>query len=94
MATSVRHLQSLGALLCGVILSIGAFNAQSSEAATYYVATTGSDSNTCMQAQGPSTPKRTINAALNCLGTATGAGAGHTVQVAAGTARPGIPLLR
>ena len=48
MATSVRHLQSLGALLCGVILSIGAFNAQSSEAATYYVATTGSDSNTCM----------------------------------------------
>ena len=85
MATSVRHLQSLGALLCGVILSIGAFNAQSSEAATYYVATTGSDSNTCMQAQGPSTPKRTINAALNCLGTATGAGAGHTVQVAAGT---------
>src|SRR6059036_1094315 len=52
---------------------------------TYYVATTGSDSNTCRQTQDASTPKRTINAALNCLGTAAGAGAGHTVQVAAGT---------
>src|SRR5438552_8218292 len=52
---------------------------------TYYVATTGSDTNTCTQAQDSSTPKRTVNAALNCLGTAAGAGAGHTVQVAPGT---------
>ena len=53
--------------------------------ATYYASTTGSDNNTCTQAQNSSTPKRTINAALNCLGTAAGAGAGHTVQVAPGT---------
>src|SRR3989442_8001226 len=52
---------------------------------TYYVDITGSDNNTCAQAQNPGTPKRTINAALNCLGTAAGAGAGHTVQVAPGT---------
>ncbi|TMA51589.1 MAG: right-handed parallel beta-helix repeat-containing protein, partial [Deltaproteobacteria bacterium] len=53
--------------------------------ATYYASTTGSDNNTCTQAQNSSTPKRTINATLNCLGTAAGAGAGHTVQVAPGT---------
>src|SRR2546425_7729540 len=53
--------------------------------ATYYASTTGSDNYTCTQAQNSSTPKRTINAALNCLGTAAGAGAGHTVQVAPGT---------
>src|SRR2546427_2036876 len=52
---------------------------------TYYVAPTGSDSNTCGQAQNPSMPKQTINAALNCLGTAAGAGAGHAVRVAPGT---------
>src|SRR5438552_14618720 len=85
MANGAQRVQSIGSLLCGVVLSVGVLRAGVGEAATYYVATTGSDSSTCMQAQGPSTPKRTINAALNCLGTATGAGAGHTVQVAAGT---------
>lgn len=34
---------------------------------TIYVAKTGSDSNTCLQAQNPSTPKLTINAGLACL---------------------------
>src|SRR5437763_1463353 len=38
-----------------------------------------------VDAQDSSTPKQTVNAALNCLGTAAGAGAGHTVQVAPGT---------
>src|SRR5207244_12453501 len=78
-------LQGVGSLLCGVLLLDGVLGAQVGEAATYYVATTGSDSNTCVQVQSPSTPKQTINAALNCLGTAAGAGAGHTVQVASGT---------
>jgi len=64
---------------------VGVLSARVGEAATYYVATTGSDGNTCTQVQNPSTPKRTINAALNCLGTAAYAGAGHTVEVAAGT---------
>lgn len=56
-----------------------------SEAATYYVATNGSDSRSCTQAQNSNTPKRTITAALGCRGTARGAGTGHTVEVAAGT---------
>src|SRR5437867_1579750 len=85
MTSSARRVQSISSLLCGVVLSAGVLSARVGEAATYYVATTGSDSNTCTQAQNPSTPKRTINAALNCLGTAAYAGAGHTVQVAAGT---------
>src|SRR5947208_2580033 len=85
MANGARWLQGVGSLLCGVVLLEGVLGAQVGEAATYYVATAGSDSNTCVQAQSPSTPKQTINAALNCLGTAAGAGAGHTVQVAPGT---------
>ena len=85
MANGARRLQGIGSLLCGVVLLDSVLGAQVGEAATYYVATTGSDSNTCVQAQSPSTPKQTINAALECLGTAAGAGAGHTVQVASGT---------
>jgi hypothetical protein len=55
-------------------------------AATYYVATTGSNLNDCTtQAQNPNTPKLTIGAALACIGTASGAGANHVVEVAAGT---------
>src|SRR5437867_6990414 len=78
MANGARRLQGVGSLLCGVVLLDGVLGAQVGEAATYYVATTGSDSNTCVQAQSPSTPKQTINAALKCLGTAAGAGAEHT----------------
>jgi hypothetical protein len=37
------------------------------QAATYYVAKTGSNTNTCAQAQSESTPKLTINAGLACL---------------------------
>ena len=85
MANGAQRVQSIGSLLCGVVLSVGVLRAGVGEAATYYVATTGSDSSTCTQAQNLSMPKRTINAALNCLGTAAGAGASHTVQVAAGT---------
>src|SRR2546422_5890340 len=85
MANGAQRVQSIGSLLCGVVLSAGVLSARVGEAATYYVATTGNDSNTCTQVQNPSTPKRTINAALNCLGTAAYAGAGHTVEVAAGT---------
>jgi hypothetical protein len=54
-------------------------------AATWYVSNAGTDSYTCTQAQSPSTPKRTINAALACVGFDAGAGAGQTVQVANGT---------
>jgi parallel beta-helix repeat protein len=36
-------------------------------AATYYVATNGSDGSSCSQAQSQSSPKRTLNAAVACL---------------------------
>jgi hypothetical protein len=52
---------------------------------TYYVAKTGSDNNSCLQAQNLSTPKLTITAALACVGSAgTESGAGYTIQVANG----------
>ena len=55
-------------------------------AATWYVATTGSDAVNCTQAQNISTPKLTIAAAIACVGSVgTDDGAGDTVQVAAGT---------
>ena len=56
------------------------------EATTYHVAKTGSDSNTCVQAQSASTPKLTINAAIgSCVGRGVTDGAGHTVEFHAGT---------
>jgi hypothetical protein len=47
--------------------------------ATYYVAKTGSDSNSCNSAQSQSTPKLTINAGIACLS------GGDTLIVKAGT---------
>jgi hypothetical protein len=65
------------------ILALGVVTG--ANAATFYVAKTGSDSYSCTQAQNSSTPKLTINAALACVGTTPQAGAGQTVEVAAGT---------
>jgi len=48
-------------------------------AASYYVATTGSDGNTCTQARSTSTPKRTISNAVGCLV------AGDTLYIRQGT---------
>lgn len=64
---------------------ITVFSVEISQAATYYVAKTGSDSNSCTQARNSATPKLTITSALSCIGVADGAGAGYTVEVAAGT---------
>src|SRR5437667_6769750 len=47
--------------------------------ATYYVAKTGSDSNSCSRAQSQSTPKLTINAGAGCLN------AGDTLIIKTGT---------
>src|SRR5262249_32830220 len=53
------------------------------QAATYYVAKTGSDSNNnCMQAQSPSTPKLTIN---GVQGGASCLSAGDTLEIKGGT---------
>src|SRR5688572_14261311 len=53
--------------------------------ASLYVAKHGSDSYSCSQAANPTTPKLTIGAALNCIGSGAGAGANKIVEVAAGT---------
>ena len=52
--------------------------------ATYYVATTGSDGNSCAQARSASTPKLTIKAGLACLSS------GDSLVIAAGTYLEGI----
>jgi parallel beta-helix repeat protein len=69
-------------LLCAWLWLAGG---QSASAATYYVAKTGSNSNSCSQAQDPTTPKLTIHGALACIGAGESVGAGHTVIVKAGT---------
>lgn len=48
---------------------------------TYYVATNGSDSNSCSAAQSTSTPKRSINAGLSCLT----AGSADILDIRSGT---------
>lgn len=54
-------------------------------ATTWYADDSKSDANNCTQAQTPATAKKTITAALACVGSAgTEAGAGHTVEVVAG----------
>ncbi len=63
----------LGSVLSWILLSSSAF------AATYYVATTGSDANSCSAAQNAATAKRSINAGAGCLS------AGDTLIVKAGT---------
>jgi hypothetical protein len=52
--------------------------------ATYYVAKTGNNSYSCMQAQSASTPKLTINSGISCLA------AGDTLIIKAGTYVEGI----
>jgi parallel beta-helix repeat protein len=49
------------------------------QAATYYVATTGNDGNSCATAQNINTPKKTIRSGLNCPV------AGDTLYIRAGT---------
>jgi hypothetical protein len=55
------------------------------DAATYYVAKTGSDSTSCAQANSVLTPKLTIREGLNCLA------AGDTLIVKSGTYNDSIP---
>lgn len=80
------HISELKTPLIGVILTLAFFllAAPNAIAATYYVATNGSDSNSCTQAQSTSAPKRNImgsSGGLKCLA----AGNGDTLVIRAGT---------
>jgi len=63
----------------GLLLTGFALYGQAAYAATYYVAKTGRDTNSCAQAQSQSTPKLTINDGVRCLA------AGDTLYVYGGT---------
>src|SRR5262245_6056800 len=63
----------------GIIFVAGyVCSAVNADAATYYVSLSGSDSRSCGQAQSLSTPKRTLNNAVSCMG------AGDTLYVRGG----------
>lgn len=69
---------------CLLVITLAVFcasflSAELIHAATYYVATNGSDTNTCSQARSQSVPKRTMNGGIGCLST------GDTLEVKAGT---------
>src|SRR4029079_7721200 len=76
-----KHLLMLP--FCTLFFLIGAVMAQ---AATYYVATTGSDTVSCATAQTINTPKRTIASGVACLN------AGDTLYIRAGTWTTAIDL--
>ena len=60
------------------------FVTQSAEAATYYVATTGNDANSCATVTNINTPRRTIAGGLSCLS------GGDTLTIKSGTYTEGI----
>ena len=70
--------QLIFALIAAVLFPCAA------NAATYYVAKTGSNSYSCTQAQNTATPKSTIASAIGCLS------AGDTLNIRAGTYAEGI----
>jgi parallel beta-helix repeat protein len=76
-----QQLRHIGYVIGGMLLTASLVGARVSNAATYYVATTGNDSSSGTS----SSPFRTINGALNRIGTGDGAGAGSTVLVKPGT---------
>lgn len=69
----------LKSTLCALVIAGSLLPTVAAQAATYYVARTGSDANTCVQAQTASTPKLTLPAGVACLV------GGDTLIVKAGT---------
>ena len=74
-----RYLRQLLSLTSSAMMTASLLGTPLVHAATYYVATNGSDSRTCAQAQSQSTPKRTINNGRTCLA------AGDTLSLMPGT---------
>jgi parallel beta-helix repeat protein len=66
------------------------------QATTWRVNKLGSEGNSCDTARGtaPTDAKLTINGALSCISASVGAGAGHTVEVAAGSYNERISNIR
>jgi parallel beta-helix repeat protein len=62
-----------------VLANLFFINSNVARAATYYVALSGNNTNSCESAKNISTPKRTIHAALSCLA------AGDTLYIRGGT---------
>jgi parallel beta-helix repeat protein len=79
---SARRL-SVATLIATAVLS-GSLTPSAANAATYYVAKTGSDNNSCSSAQYTSAPKLTIKSGMSCLR------AGDTLYIRAGTYGEGI----
>lgn len=79
MVENKQWLHCGGSLICSLVLIGSVLNPKISEAAVYYVATTGSDNNSCTTATNISVPKRTINSGIGCLK------AGDTLYIRAGT---------
>jgi parallel beta-helix repeat protein len=66
-------------MIIATVFCAGALSADIGSAANYYVAKTGNDANSCVQAQSISTPMLTIMAGVGCLS------AGDTLQIRGGT---------
>ena len=62
-----RYIRQIRYVLCSVMVTATLSGTPLVHAATYYVATNGSDSRTCTQAKSQSTPKQTINNGRTCL---------------------------
>jgi hypothetical protein len=78
-----RHKHLVLLSFCALFFLIGSFSVQ---AATYHVATTGNDAHACSTSQTITTPKKTIAAAVACLG------AGDTLFIRSGTYAETIDL--
>ena len=73
------RLLTVATLMTTALLASNSVTPSAANAATYYVAKTGSDSNSCPSAQATATPKLTIKSGLSCVK------AGDTLSVRAGT---------
>ena len=79
MNTQKRHITWIKRSILGMLVVGGIANGAVSEAATYYVSKSGSNSNSCSQAKSSSSAKNTILAGIDCLS------AGDTLIVSSGT---------
>jgi Right handed beta helix region len=75
-----RHCRTTYSFIIALALILPALPENVASAATYYVATTGSDSNTCAQARNTSTPRATPASGAACL-----TAPGDVLQIRGGT---------